>query len=195
MQRFAILCVDEAISTQSVGVQVSLSVYSPAPHPANERERQRAVDDSGVLRAPPDPTLHRLVANTAKLLDAPMAALSIIDRERTWFAARVGMELPETARAISFCAHAILNPDEPLVIMDAAEDERFSGNPFVESGHGVRFYVGVPVLGPEGYPLGALCALDVKPRRQPVPLAALESLAYRASQAIAELGRSSETLS
>lgn len=173
---------------------MSLSVYSPAPRPDNERERQRAVDESGVLRAPPDPTLHRLVANAAKLLDAPMAALSIIDRDRTWFAARVGMELPETARALSFCAHAILNPDEPLIIMDAAADERFGGNPFVEGDHGVRFYVGVPVLGPRGYPLGALCALDVKPRRQPLPLAALESLADRAGQAIAELDRSGETL-
>lgn len=173
---------------------MSLSVFSPAPRPDNERERQRAVDDSGVLRAPPDPTLHRVVANAAKLLDAPMAALSIIDRDRTWFAARVGLDAPETPRSVSFCAHAILNPDEPLVIMDAAEDDRFEGNPFVEGEPGVRFYVGMPVRGPDGHPLGALCALDVKPRLRPLPLAALESLADLAGEAIAELDRSCETL-
>jgi len=69
---------------------MSLSFYSPAPRPANERERQRAVDASGVMRAPPDPALHQIVAKAAKLLDAPMAALSIIDRDRMFI-------LPNTA--------------------------------------------------------------------------------------------------
>lgn len=166
---------------------MSLSFFSPAPRPADERERQRAVDASGVLRAPPDPALHQIVAKAASLFDAPMAALSIIDRDRMWFAARIGIDAPETSRAISFCAHAILKPEEPLVVADAANDERFAGNPFVQNEPGVRFYVGMPVLGATGHPLGTLCICDVCPREGALPLAQLARLAERAGQAIADI--------
>jgi len=169
---------------------VSLSFYSPAPRPTNERERQRAVDASGVMRAPPDPALHQIVAKAAKLLDAPMAALSIIDRDRMWYAARVGIDAPGTSRSTSFCAHAILNPGEPLVVTDAKQDERFEGNPSVQAEPGVRFYIGVPVLGSNGQPLGTLCALDVRPREGALPIAALTKLAERAGLAIADFNRS-----
>jgi GAF domain-containing protein len=123
------------------------------------------------------------------LFDAPMAALSIIDRDRMWFAARIGIDSPETSRAASFCAHAILNPTEPLVIADTTRDERFEGNPFVQAEPGVRFYVGKSVLGPNGLPLGTLCALDTRPREGGLPLAQLDGLAERAAQAIVEMGR------
>ena len=169
---------------------MSLSFFSPAPRPADERERQRAVDASGVLRAPPDPALHQIVTKAAQLLDAPMAALSIIDRDRMWFAARVGIDAPETSRAISFCAHAILEPAEPLVIADAASDERFAGNPFVQNEPGVRFYIGMPVLGMDGHPLGALCVLDTRPREGALPLTQLTRLAEHAGQAIADIHHS-----
>jgi GAF domain-containing protein len=171
---------------------MSLSFFSPAPRPANERERQRAVDASGVMRAPPDPALHRIVAKAAKLLDAPMAALSIIDRDRMWFAARVGIDAPEMSRSVSFCAHAILNPGEPLVIADAIGDERFEGNPIVQGEPGVRFYIGVPILDTAGHPLGALCALDIRARDDTLPLAALAKLAERAGAAITENHRNAE---
>jgi len=169
---------------------VSLSFFSPAPRPANERERQRAVDGSSVLRAPPDPALHHLVTKTASLFGAPMAGLSILDRDRTWFAARIGIELPATSRAISFCAHAILHPGEPLVIADALSDDRYAGNPFVQNDPNVRFYAGMAVLAADGHPLGTLFAMDVQPREGALPLAKLVDLAERASQAIADLDRS-----
>jgi GAF domain-containing protein len=169
---------------------VSLSFFSPAPRPANERERQRAVEASGILRAPPDPALHQLVAKTARLFDAPIAALSIIDRDRMWFAARIGIDAPETSRAISFCAHAILNPGEPLVIPDTLDDERFAGNPFVQNEPHVRFYAGMAVLGRGGLPLGTLFAVDTASRDGALPLAQLVKLAERAGQAIADLDRS-----
>ena len=169
---------------------VSLSFFSPAPRPANERERQRAVDASGVLRAPPDAALHHLVIKAASLFDAPMAGLSIIDRDRMWFAARIGIELPTTSRAISFCAHAILDPDAPLMIADALSDERYAGNPFVQNDPHVRFYAGMAVRGSDGHPLGTLFAMDVRPREGLLPLAQLVRLAERAGHAIADLDRS-----
>lgn len=169
---------------------MSLSFFSPAPRPANERERQRAVDASGVLRAPPDPALHQLVVKARQLLDAPMAGLSIIDRDRMWFAARIGIDAPETSRAISFCAHAILHPDAPLVITDALADERFAGNPFVQHEPHVRFYAGAAVLGQGGLPLGTLFVLDPRLREGALPVAQLARLAERAGLAIADLDRS-----
>jgi len=169
---------------------VSLSFFSPAPRPANERERQRAVDASGILRAPPEPALHQLVIKAARLFDAPMAGLSIIDRDRMWFAARLGIDAPETSRAISFCAHAILHPAEPLVVTDTLADERFAGNPFVQNEPHVRFYAGMAVLGQSGHPLGTLFAIDTRARDGVLPLAQLAQFAERAGQAIADLDRS-----
>jgi GAF domain-containing protein len=163
---------------------MSLSIFSPPPLPANERDRQRAVEASGMLRAPHDPALHQIVVMAARLLDAPMAALSIIDRDRMWFAARIGIDPPETSRAVSFCAHAILRPYQPMVIRDATKDERFAGNPFVQDEPHVRFYVGVPVRGIHGLPIGALCVLDVHPRDDLQALDQIVWLARRAEQAI-----------
>lgn len=168
---------------------MSLSIFSPAPRPANERERQRAVDASGVLRAPPDPALHNLVAKAARLFGVPKAGVSIIDRDRQWFAARIGIEPPETSRAISFCAHTILTPETPLVVPDTHADERFAGNPFVQQDPYVRFYAGMAVLGLEGLPLGTLFVIDTEPHETALPLAHLIRLAGEAGLAIADLDR------
>jgi GAF domain-containing protein len=169
---------------------VGLSVFSPAAHPLDERARQRAVDASNILRAPPDATLHTIVVKAAGLFDAPSAAVSIIDRDRQWFAARVGIPVPETARSISFCAHAILTPAEPLVLPDLAADDRFAGNPFVLNKPSLRFYAGMPVLSREGQPLGTLCVLDDRPRDGALPLDELAMLARRAGRAIDDIRRS-----
>lgn len=166
---------------------MSLSFFSPAPRPPNERERQRAVGACGIIGSPPDPTLHRILGKAAKLLDARMAGVSIIDRDRMWFAARIGIDMPESSRATSFCGHAILTPDRPLIIADTLQDERFEGNPFVQSEPGLRFYVGVPIFA-SGFPIGTLCVLDTAPRANVLPLVALGKLATRACQAIADIG-------
>lgn len=168
---------------------MSLSFFSPAPRPANERERQRAVDASGVLRAPPDPALHDLATKAARLFGVPKAGVSIVDRDRQWFAARIGIEPPETSRAISFCAHAILTPDAPLVVPDTHMDERFAGNPFVQHEPYVRFYAGMAVLGEEGLPLGTLFVIDTVPHEGALPLGHLVRLAGEARLAIADLDR------
>jgi GAF domain-containing protein len=168
---------------------MTLSFFSPAPRPLDERERQRAVDASGILRAPPDPVLHAIVAESAQLFRVPMAALSIVDRDRQWFAARVGLDAPETSRAVSFCAHAILSPGDLLVVEDASRDDRFAGNPLVQFDPGIRFYAGAPILAPNGQPLGALCVIDSLPRSGDLPLVALSALADRAARAIADMMR------
>jgi len=117
-----------------------------------------------------------------------MAAVTIIDRDRQWFAARIGISLPETSRAISFCAHAILNPDELLVIEDAEMDDRFAGNPLVLGDPHIAFYASIPILNDEGYALGALCILDRKPRSfDEADRKILAEFGRRAANAIADL--------
>ena len=109
--------------------------------------------------------LRAIVDRVAEAFDVPLAAISIIDRDRQWFPAIHGAEdLEETTRDIAFCAHTILKPGEMMVVLDASEDPRFSANPMVADDPYVRFYAGAPLVTREGAALGALCAVDSKPR-------------------------------
>lgn len=163
--------------------------YSPAPRPQDERERQRAVDHSGFLDAAGDPELAAIVREAAALFGAPMAAISIVDRERQYFPVEIGIGADQTPRGPSFCAHAILRPEEVFCVPDADEDTRFAGNPLVLSGPEIRFYAGRPLLDEDGRPLGALCVLDKDARQPPTPEQdeALRALARRAVNRAAAL--------
>ena len=88
-----------------------------------------------------------------------------MDADRQWFKARVGLSIAETARSVSFCAHAIERPDDLFVIPDATQDVRFRDNPFVASAPHVRFYAGAPLLTPDGQALGTICVIDHVPRQ------------------------------
>ncbi len=100
----------------------------------------------------------------SQLFSTPIAAISLIDKERQWFKASVGLDMVETSRDVSFCAHAILHPNEVLYVPDATQDPRFADNPLVVGDFGLRFYAGVPIIGPSGHALGALCVIDREPR-------------------------------
>ena len=163
--------------------------YSPAPRPEDEADRQRAVDHSGFLDAGGDPTLADIVREAAALFGTPMAAISIVDHDRQWFPARVGLDVGETSRAASFCAHAMLGGATPMTVTDAAADMRFAGNPLVLSGPQIRFYAGMPLIGDNRQPLGALCVLGNVPGEAPseAQIDALTALAQRALDRAAAL--------
>ena len=131
--------------------------------PANEIERLAALESYEVLDTPPDASLDALTALVAKLLDVPIALVSLVDLERQWFKSRFGLDTSETPRSISFCGHVVESGD-PLVVSDARLDPRFSDNPLVESAPSVRFYAGYPLSTPDGMTLGTLCVIDQKPR-------------------------------
>lgn len=151
---------------------------------APEIDRQRAVNRSGVLSGWASADLQQIVDRAAKIFRTPMAAISIIDQQRQWFAARLGIEEQETPRSQSFCAHAIHHPGEPLIVEDTTQDPRFSGHPMVTGDAHIRFYAGVPLVDRMGYALGALCIVDTVPREMPENIIELTMLAHEAERAI-----------
>jgi signal transduction histidine kinase len=110
----------------------------------------------------PEDAFDRLVELAATICRMPMGAISLIDEERQWFKAKVGLEICETPRDIAFCAHTILGEDV-LVVEDAREDSRFRRNPLVLGDLSIRFYAGVPLHSEAGYALGTLCVFDREP--------------------------------
>jgi PAS domain S-box-containing protein len=135
-----------------------------APTLPDEVARLYRLAAAGVLGSSADPRFDRIVRLTASLFDVPTALISLVDRDRQWFKARVGMDAPETPRDISFCGHAIAVPDG-LVVTDTLKDARFVDNPLVLGGPKIRFYAGWPLFGgPNRSGIGTLCIIDTVPR-------------------------------
>lgn len=132
--------------------------------PANEPERLAALRELHILDTPPEERFDRLVECAARMIGVPIALITLIDEHRQWFKARVGMEIGETARDVSFCGQA-LHDGGILVVQDASQDARFANHPFVTRQPGIRFYAGAPLLSPRGHFVGTLCVADFKPRQ------------------------------
>ena len=137
---------------------------SVAPLPDDEAHRLDTLESYRVMDTPTERSFDNLVQLAADHFDVPISMVSLIDADRQWFKASVGLELKQTAREQAFCSHAILRPDEVFVVEDAKDDIRFSNNPLVTSYPAVRFYAGAPIRAENGQPLGTLCVIDNKPR-------------------------------
>jgi GAF domain-containing protein len=135
-----------------------------APKPPNEEERLEALRGFEILDTPAEKAFDDLVRLASYICETPIAAVSFIDHDRQWFKAKVGLDVPETKRDISFCAHAITLPKEPLIVPDASVDARFSDNPLVMDEPKIRFYAGAPLVTENGLVLGTLCVIDHVPR-------------------------------
>ncbi|MEN9203774.1 MAG: PAS domain S-box protein [Thermostichus sp. DG02_3_bins_51] len=156
-----------------------------APLPANEIQRLAALREYRVLDTTPEASFDELVRLAAYICGTPVSLVTLVDADRQWFKAKVGVEVDQTPRDVAFCAHAILNPKEPLIVEDAQQDERFADNPLVTAEPHIRFYAGIPLVTPEGYALGTLCVVDFQPRHlSPEQLEQLKALAH---QVVAQL--------
>lgn len=161
-------------------------MLSPAL-PIDEGPRLQALHGLGVLDTPPEERFDDLVQYAADALELPIALVSLVDAKRQWFKARVGLDLHQTPREVSFCGHAILCQDV-LVVEDARRDPRFADNPLVAGPPHVRFYAGAPLRSSEGLPLGTLCVMAPRPRR--LRVTQLKTLRALADVAAWELVRS-----
>lgn len=147
-----------------------------------EAARVAALDRYAILDSEPEEAFDDLVTLAAHICQTPMAMLSLVDDHRQWFKSKVGVQVRETPKDISICAHAIQQKDL-FIVPDTHEDARFRENPLVLGEPSIRFYAGAPLINDDGFALGTLCVVDREPRvldnEQKEALEALSRLALR----------------
>jgi len=154
------------------------------PLPDNETARLQALYRYCVLDTPAELEFDNLTRLAAQLCQSPIALISLLDASRQWFKSKVGIDIEQTSREISFCAHAILQPGL-LIVPDVQQDPRFAHNPLVQADPSLRFYAGAPLITADGFGLGTLCVLD-RVARTLTPEQA-EALKILAQQVITQL--------
>ena len=132
------------------------------PMPANEKERQQAIEKYKILDSMPEGSYDDITSLMAMVCDVPISMISLIDNNRQWFKSHHGVDIKETPRNLSFCGHAILNQEDIFVVEDARDDERFFDNPLVTK-NGIVGYAGVPLIDRDNYALGTLCIVSNQP--------------------------------
>lgn len=127
-----------------------------------EQRRLEMLQDLAILDSPADFRFDRIAWLATELFAAPIAAISLLDRERQWFKSEIGLGVRETARSVAFCEFAVAG-DAPLMVADATRDPRFQNNPLVTGAPFVRSYLGV-LVRVRGVAVGTLCIIDRQPR-------------------------------
>ncbi|KYC40586.1 hypothetical protein WA1_26065 [Scytonema hofmannii PCC 7110] len=153
--------------------------------PQNELQRLAALRRYQILDTACEAAFDDLTRLAAQICGTPIALISLVDEYRQWFKAKVGLDVESTPRDIAFCSHAILQPNDILIVPDAQLDTRFATNPLVTSAPCIRFYAGAPLVTPEGYTLGTLCVIDFVPRQ--ISSEQVEALRTLSRQVIAQL--------
>lgn len=134
-----------------------------------EHARLATLDSLGLLDTPPDREFDAIVQLAQRLTGYKIALVSLVDKDRQWFKAKIGLDVDQTPREFAFCAHAVA-ADDILIVPDATRDDRFSSNPLVTGAPNIRFYAGVPIraemqsTSSKRLPLGTLCVIDDRPR-------------------------------
>lgn len=146
--------------------------------PLDDEHRLFALAQFSILDTPPEAEYDRVTKLVAAICNVPVALISLVDAKRQWFKSKIGIQVCETSRDVSFCAHAINYPDGIFVVEDTLLDPRFRENPVVAGDPHVRFYAGAPLVTNTGFPLGTVCIVDLVPRSlAAVEIATLEHAA------------------
>ncbi|RYE54928.1 MAG: PAS domain S-box protein, partial [Sphingobacteriales bacterium] len=162
------------------------------PIPKNEQARLAALNEYEILDSETEAKFDRITELASIICEVPISLISLIDEKRQWFKSKVGLDVDETPRELSFCQHAIMD-DKYFEVGDATKDIRFEDNVLVTGVPNIRFYGGYPLIDPSGYALGTLCVLDhdtnhlsIKQQR------ALELLAQEATSLIVDYRQQKE---
>jgi GAF domain-containing protein len=146
--------------------------------------RVAALAEYQIMDTPAEAHFDDLVRLASYICRAPIALMSLLDADRQWFKARVGLDTTETPIAYSFCSRTVAEKNM-LIVTDTHEDARFRANPLVTGAPYIRFYAGAPLINPAGVALGSLCVIDREPHE--LDAAQREALVALAGQAIAQL--------
>ena len=131
--------------------------------PDREEERLAALRQMHILDTEAEPAFDDLALLASHICQTPMAAISLVDTDRQWFKARIGLFSTETPRSVAFCSRAIAHPGI-FVVRDTQKDVEFRDNPQVTGDPHIRFYAGAPLMSREGHAVGTLCVIDSRPR-------------------------------
>lgn len=135
-----------------------------APIPANEKERLQELIRYEVLYTQYEEDFDQIVQLASAICKTPISTITLLDFNKQWFKAKIGIENTEGDRDVSFCGHAIVQDEAIMIVNDALADQRFIDNPLVLGDPNIRFYAGYPLVSPSGYKLGTLCVIDRVPR-------------------------------
>jgi GAF domain-containing protein len=137
---------------------------TPAPIPADDHRRVLVLHSLDILDTPAEERFDKIARFAAQEFDVPIALVSLVDENRQWFKSRVGVDVCETGRDVSLCAHAILEPNL-FIVEDTLKSPNFHDNPLVTEAPHIRFYAGAQLRMPTGDVIGTLCLLDTVPRK------------------------------
>jgi diguanylate cyclase (GGDEF)-like protein len=129
----------------------------------DEPIRLAALRSTRQLDTPIEERFESLTRMARRLLNVPIAAVSLVDTDRQWFKSISGLDADQTSRAVSFCGHTI-HGDDVLIVTDARKDERFTDNPLVTDAPNIVFYAGSPIRSRCGSNIASFCVIDNKPR-------------------------------
>lgn len=133
--------------------------------PSSDEERLKALHRYEILNTPPEGAFNRIAALAAKLFKTPIALISLVDKERVFFKANVGLPgVKSEERGVSLCSLAVLQED-PVVFENAEEEPCLLANPNVAGAFGLKFYAGAPLITADGFSIGTICVIDKAPRK------------------------------
>lgn len=138
------------------------------PVPEDEEDRLITLDNLGLVNSEKEPVLDHVTAKMSRVFEVPVAAITLVDRNRQFFKAYTGLPEDlanerESPRDLAVCSHVVA-ANAVVVVEDLKRDRRFTGNPLLVR-HSLRFYAGAPIRAANGQPIGALCVMDTSPRR------------------------------
>ncbi len=129
----------------------------------NVEKRLAALKEYDIMDTPTEQGFDDLTHLASFICGTPISIITMLDGKRQWFKSKIGLLATETPIEHAFCAHAILKPGV-FTVQDATTDLRFCQNPLVTADPFIKFYAGVPLISPEGVPLGTICVIDTVSR-------------------------------